>query len=152
MAKRVKATPKKKEKREVLVYCGERVPVFSAKVLQLFKDAKGNKYHYSGIKGVYVGECYAAIDEQMKIRPEIVPPEEAFALSTKDRIEAEAQMLIVRDWRAERKKAMELKRPHANITRAIDLLRPFYLGLNDLDRRRFAGYLRNEMSKRKRKK
>ena len=77
--------------------------------------------------------------------------ENAFRWSDKEETECYAQKEVVRNYRAELKKEMLIKKPHADIARAIQLLRPFYRSLNHIDQRRFANYLQNEMSKKVKK-
>lgn len=132
-----------KAKKEIVIYCGERVGHFG-EIFQLFKTKKGKAMHFKGIKRVWVGDCYVVTDGTMKINPESV---DGFAMGMEDANEAEAQREVVRHARAEKKKAMELKKPNAKIVAAIKLLRPFYRSMNHIDQRRFTQYLQNEMSK-----
>jgi hypothetical protein len=136
-------------KKQILMYHGERVNHFGA-IYQLFKSQKGVDSHYSGIKNVGIGSCYAQEPGgKMKIRPELVEPPKGFVMSEKDELEAEAQREVVRHARAEKRKAMELRKPNQRIVQAVDLLRPFYRAMSHVDQRRFMGYLANECSKKK---
>lgn len=115
----------------------------------LFKDIKGNKFCFKGIKQIWPGDIYEMnSDETMKIRPQSCESQDNWEFSLSDKNEYEAQKEIVKYQRLERKKKMELKRPHQDIVTAIALLKPFFKNLNFMDSERFLNYLRNETSKR----
>jgi hypothetical protein len=134
-------------KRKVM-YCGERVGHF--RVGQLFKDKRGKEYSYRGVKRVWPGCVYEiSSDNKIDIRPKEISCD--WEMSEQDRLEMEANKVAVTAYRLERRKAMELKRPHKDIVKAVELLRPFYRNLGHFDQARFVGYLRNQMSKGKRK-
>ncbi len=136
---------KKCAKKVIAIYLGERISALSY-IYHSFKDRKGREYHFRGLRSVRVGDCYEIIDDKIATRPKAV---EGFPLTEEQEAHCDAQRVVVLAFRAAQKKAMQLKRPHEDITRAIGLLRPFYLGLSELDRRRFKEYLGQEMSKKK---
>ncbi len=130
------------------MYLGERVG-FSGKVIQAFKDEKGEEHFFKGIKSVYFGDVYEMKNETMSGKPAQV--ESDWKPTEKDRLEYEAQKIVVRSYRQERQKEMKVKKPHANIARAVELMRPFYIPLSNLDRRRFIAWFENELSKKVKK-
>lgn len=127
------------------MFLGERVG-WNGKVYQLFRSKDGKEHNFSGIKRVYFGDVYEMIDEKLKIRPESV---DGWEPTDKDRREYEAQKLVVTASRQANRKAMEIKRPHAEVVKAVDLLRPFYRALSHVDQRRFMEWIANECSKKK---
>lgn len=130
----------------VLMYHGERADTWRGKIWQCFRSKDGKEHSFSGIKNIYFGECYAMLDSKMKIRPEAVPGWEP---TEKERTEYEAQKLVVRQVRQSRLEAFKLTRPHKDVLRAVELLRPFYRALTDSDRNRFMKWVSNECSKKK---
>lgn len=148
MAKK-KASEVKGEPEE-FVYLGERVFGYNRRISQVFKNAKGKEILFSGIRGIMPGQVFWITDGTIKTRPEPIE-EPSIEMSEKDWIEYEAQKAIVKIERLRRKKAMNLKAPHPDIKRAIDLLRPFAANLSSIDLRRFAEYIQNEISVKKRK-
>lgn len=128
-----------------VMYLGERVNVF--KIGQLFRDKRGKDYWYRGVKGVWFGSIYEIDDkESIKIRPAEVDAA-GWEPSEKDRAEWEAQKAVVKAFRLEKRKAMQLKRPHADIVKAIQLLAPFWRSLDRFDQERFSKYLANELQR-----
>lgn len=132
-----------------VMYMGERVHHFN-KIFQLFKDKRGREYNFSGIKGVWFGDIYEVNDNKMQVRPKSVDAK-GWEPTEEERHEYEAQKLVVRAKRLERQKEMNIKKPHADIVRAVDLLRPFYLSLHRFDQERFMRWVANECSKRKKR-
>lgn len=140
-----------------LMYHGERVN-WRGEIIQLFRDRKGEEFYWSGRKHVYFGEIYEstkkgrskAADHVMARNPKMVV-DETWSATEKDRAEYEGAKVACTDARAQRKKAYELKKPHKDLVRAVELMRPFYLSLTDNDRRRLIGWFANECSKKRRK-
>lgn len=130
-----------------VMFHGDRVDVFR-KPYQLFKDKAGAEHRYSGIRGVAFGRVYATEDGKMKIHPEALTPA-PWEPTDKEWAEYEAQKIVVSEWRQSRRKDMALHKPNPKIVQAVELLRPFYLSMTDLDRRRFMGWVGNECSKKK---
>lgn len=131
------------------MFHGERVG-FSGKILQCFRDRTGKDHNFTGIKWVYFGCVYPMVGDSMKRKPEEIEVED-WKPTENDRNEFEAQKLVVRAKRQAMKKAMDLKKPHDDITRAVGLIRRFYVGLDNLDRRRFMDWFANECSKKGKK-
>lgn len=129
---------------KTVMYLGERVTMMGS-IYKLFVDKKGETYHYSKIKHVWLGSCYEITnDGKMKRNPESV---EGWEITEKERVEAEAQKLVVTAHRMTKRKAMQLKKPHPDIVKAMNLLGRFYRSMSKWDRQRFVDYLENEMSK-----
>lgn len=132
-----------------VMFIGERVS-WRGKVIQVFKDKKGEEHVFSGIKNLWFGSVYKIEDNKMSVKP--TPIESDWKPTEKDEIEYESQKIVVRAHRQSKLKALKLKKPHANIARAVELIRPFYWHLPSLDRRRFLEWFENEISKKVKKK
>lgn len=130
-----------------VMFHGERVDHYG-RLTQLFKERNGKEAVFTGIKGIYFGEVYLMTDNRMNRKPESIE-NPAWDPAEKDRLEYEGQKIVVRNWRANRRKDMQLKKPHPKIVTAVDLLRPFYQTMGEIDRRRFMGWVSNECSRRK---
>lgn len=135
---------------KTVIYHGEHLTHFG-KIYQLFKDKKGIEYNYTGVKMVWPGLCYELLPgDKMNRRPnQITDYRRVFEMTENDWVKSEAQKIAVKGFRLEQRKAMEVKKPHLDITTAINLLKPFYRGLSRFDQKSFVSYLENEMSKRK---
>lgn len=132
-----------------LMYHGERV-YYNGKVYQIFKDRKGEKFNWSGIKRVWFGSVYESTktgdEHRMSRRPvEIETPD--WEPTEAERLEYEAQKIVVTASRQERRKAIVLKRPHDDLVRAVKLMRPFYKALSNFERQRLMEWFANECSK-----
>lgn len=142
-------------KKELVMYHGERVHSWTKKVYQLFKNKKGKEYQWNSIKGIYFGSIYeierkADGSSSMLTRPkEIEEPWRQWEPTEKERLEYEAQKAVVTAQRQARLKEFKLKRPHKDLTKAVELFRPFYRALTDNDRRRLVEWFANEASKKK---
>lgn len=136
--------------KKLVMYLGQRVN-WAGEIYQEFKDREGNSYAYQSIKGVYFGEVYPLLPgDKMNRNPKAV--ETDWLPTEQDRREYEAQKIVVAAKRQERLKAMKIRKPHPDITRAVGLIKPFYLWLNNLERRRFIQWFENECSKKPPKK
>lgn len=132
-----------------VIYCGPRV--YASSICHLFVDEKREHYYFGNMKFVYIGNCYKMLaGDKMKRRPESIDPA-PFQLTEKELRECETQKLIVKAFRDERKKAMQLKKPPEKITVAINLLRPYFQSVTWVDQKRFLAYLQQEMSKKGKK-
>lgn len=132
-------------------YLGERVGI-RGKVIQSFRDTLGELYHFSGIKGVFFGSWYEMLEDgKMHRRPKELSGDEP---SDKDWKEFETNKIGVKAFRLQSRKAMQLKKPHEDIVRAVALLKPFYQSVDRFTQKRFMDWVCNEMSKpnKKRKK
>lgn len=134
------------------LYIGERVTGFG-EIVQAFKIENGEVLHWTGVKGLWVDESYEVEvkptgGHTIKMRPDRVEEKDRrLFMSDKDKIEYEAQKIAVRGQRERRKKKMELSKPHADIVKAIQLLKPFARSLDYIDLDRFMGYVKNQLSK-----
>lgn len=133
-----------------VIYCGERVDMIG-NIKQLFRDEEGNEFCYTGVKRVWPGSCYEISDDEKIQRKPTEVEANGFEFTPKDRAEYEAHKLVVSATRALRRKAMAIKKPHPDIVRAINLLRPFYRNLGRFDQDRFSKYLCNQMSRKAKK-
>ncbi len=134
---------------KLVMYLGERV-YWNEKTYQLFKDQKGNEYKYSGIKRIYFGEVVKLLPgDKMEVRPKTIDTE--WKPTESEEKEYEAQKLVVRALRQEKLKAYKIKKPAANLTRAVKLFRPYYRLLNNIDRGRLISWFENECSKKGKK-
>lgn len=138
----------KKQKKVLVMYLGERISVIG-KVAQVFKDKRGEEHWFSGIHRVYFGDVYTMVDDRMSRKPVSVDSE--WKPTDMDRLEYEAQKIVVRAHRQAKLTAMKMKKPHADITRAVALVRPFYWHLSTLDRRRFLEWFANACSTKEKK-
>lgn len=130
-----------------IMFMGERIHF--GKIVQFFKDAKSIPHHFSGIKNIWFGSVYEMNDDKIKVNPTAI--ETDWVPTDEERDEYEAQKLVVRAHRQARKKAMDIKKPHEKIVRAVELIRPFYLSLHNIDRRRFMEWFANECSRKGKK-
>lgn len=138
-------------KKVEVIYVGERADPMWNKIWQTFRNAKGELYRYQSLKNIYVGECYWTFDDgKIKTRPEKVEKPK-LSLTDQERRDYEAHKEIAKQVRLERRKAMELKRPHPDIVKAINLLKPFCINLGPSDLSRFTQYLKEQLGKRKSK-
>lgn len=131
-----------------IMYHGERVYRF--RIQQLFKDKRGKEHYWTGIKYVQFGSIYEAEkkDKHFSLdRKPLSVEVKGWEPTEQERLTYESQKLVAKARRQENRKAMELSRPHNDITRAVNLLRPFFRQLNRIDQERFSSYLSNEMSK-----
>lgn len=136
-------------KKKQVVYMGEVLKDhgFSQSIFQRFRDKEGKFYHYVGIKRIWPGSTYQMEPgDKMNIRPERIYDSD-LGLTEAEEIEMEAQKIAVRQYRASRRKEMDLKKPHTDIVRAIALLSPFVRSLPRFDQDRFLKYIFNEASK-----
>lgn len=136
-------------KKVKVMYHGERVNHFD-KIYQVFKSKDGKTHNFTGIKNIWFGSVYVMEKDTLKRKPEAI--ETDWQPTDQEREEYEAAKIVVKATRQNKLKAMKLKQPHQNIVRAIELIRPFYLHLSNLDRRRFIEWFENECSKKKGKK
>lgn len=137
-----------------VMYHGERAFPISGKIVQVFKDRKGEEHCWSGVKGVYFGYVYEAEKKGTEITIRMRPAEievKGWEATQADHDQMEANKILVKEIRARRRKDLEYKKPHADIVKAIELLKPFYRGLSKWDAQRFTDWLSNECSKPKRK-
>ncbi len=127
-----------------VMYVGERVH-FSGQIVQAFKSKDGTEHFFARTKGVWPFECYKMVNQTMKaVKPERAGDWEPSELV---RHEFEQNKVIVTARRLEMRKARDIKKPHQNLIRAVELLRPFYRGLNRNEQRLLTEYLLNEISK-----
>lgn len=140
----------KTSKQVQVIYLGEQVDIIGH-INQVFRDKKGKVFKYNGVKGVWPGSCYL-IDvnpdgsSTIKTRPESVEKPK-IEFSEKDRLEYETNKEIAKHQRLLNKQAMDIKKPHEDITRAIQLLKPFARSVSNIDLNRFMGYLKNQLTK-----
>lgn len=130
----------------LVMFLGERADNFDG-INQLFVDKKGEKHLFRGLKYVWFGNVYEMTDGKMKVRPEAV--ESDWTPTEEQRLEYEAQKLAVCAIRERRKKKNLSRKPHKDILRAVELLRPFYKPLSKWDRERLTDWLTHQLSKAK---
>lgn len=141
-------------KKVPVMFLGERIRGWSHKIEQLFKAKDGKEFFFSSIKRPWFGTVYemdlkADGSASMAIKPKEVECD--WEPTEKERQEFEAQKAVVISERQARQKAMQLKRPHDDIVRAIKLIRPFYRALPEVNRRRFMEWFANECSRKGKK-
>lgn len=144
-----KAPAQKRPKIEPYIYLGQRLSQYGGRVQQIFNNAKGtDEIVFRSVKGIYPGGVYEfdVANGVMKTRPERIWDSKITLTEAQER-EFEAHKIVIKGWREERKKAMQINQPHANISQAIRLLKPFMKRLSYTDRRRFMEYIHNEASK-----
>jgi len=132
------------EMKKQIMYHGERVN-FTGKVVQLFKEKRGEEHLFKGIKGVWFGSVYEMVNDTLKLKPKEV--ESTWEPTELERKEYEAAKIVVRGHRQNILAAMKVKKPHADISKALELIRPFTWHLSSLERRRFMAWFENECSK-----
>ena len=133
------------------LYLGERVDYIGG-INQVFRNKKGKFCHYTGVKGVYFGESYMVTKEgQIKSSWPEQPKKQTLLPTEQDKLDYESHKELAKDARARRKKAMDLKKPHQDITKAIALLKPFARSMDNITLRRFTGYIENQLSRRSKK-
>lgn len=133
-----------------VVYLGERMETFG-KITQVFRSARGRVFRYSGIKGVGFGDNTAVTkDGRIAVRPK-VSEERKIAVTPEEEAEFSAHAQIVKHERARRRKQLELKKPHPDLVRAIQLLAKFTGRMDRLELSRFCQYVETELSKKGRK-
>ncbi len=140
---------KRKNLRKVM-YHGLRAHALTDKLYHIFKDKKGKEFHYTGnFRFIYPGGIYwQLVGERMNVRPESAIDME-WVWTEEDRKQYEAHKEVCKQVRLERRKQLELKRPHPDITRAIMLIKPFVNGIGMTDQERFFRYFKNQCTKRK---
>lgn len=131
-----------------VMYVGERVSQMG-KVYQLFKNKRGKTFPFSGLRYALLGHCYEMAKDQTLKTNLSAAGVEGWEMTEAEHIECEAQKQVVKTHRLKKRKAMELKKPHTDIVRAICLLRPFVRSLDLWDQKRFMDYIANACSKRK---
>src|ERR1035437_5962160 len=136
--------------KKAIMYHGERLTGFADKIQQLFKSKDGKEIYFSGIKILWFGCVYEMENNTLKIRPQEIKA--TWDPTEKEKQEYEAQKIVVMQRRQARLKEMKIKRPHADIVKAVELIRPFTWHLSELDRRRFFEWFRNQCSKKAKKK
>lgn len=133
-----------------LIYHGQRVG-FAGNITHLFKDKRGKEYRFRGVKNVFIGDVYEMNDDEtMNVRPKSVDAK-GWSLTDAEQTEYEAHKEIVKHQRLLNQKAMQLKKPHIDIVRAINLLKPFFRQLDRINQDRFVSYLKNELSRKAKK-
>lgn len=132
------------------LYLGERVSAIG-NIHQVFKAPMCGELFFKGIKQVHFGDSYEydRANGTMKTRPKQIKGR--LKASIKDEHTYHAQKEIVKLQRLKNRKALEIKKPHKDIDRAIELLRPFTNGMGSIDLHRFVEYLENRLSKGRRK-
>jgi len=134
------------------VYLGEQVDIMG-NISQLFRNKKGEFAKYSGVKPLFFGESYLISKKGMiKSRMPPQPKKQTLFVTDRDKMAYEANKEIAKNERLLRRKAMELKKPHQDIVKAIALLRPFVYELDSMNLHRFMKYLENQLSRKKKKK
>lgn len=135
-----------KPRRPLVMYHGER-DNHLGKIHQLFKDKRGKVYLFRGIRA-WFGEVYRLeAPDRILRRPTAI--ESDWKPTEAEEREYHSQVLIVKNMRMQNRKAMKLKRPPDDLVTSVNLFRPYYLGLNEIDRRRLLGWFANECSKRR---
>ncbi|MFA7333624.1 MAG: hypothetical protein WC130_04930 [Kiritimatiellia bacterium] len=137
------------------IYLGERVEVLSG-IRHVFRTPAGDILRFKGLRGhLWYGDIYLTSSEgSIQTRPEKAPYEPPSGLepTKRERIDYEVHKELAKDYRLRNRKAMELKKPHADIVKALELLRPFMRGADTYTLRRFAGYIENQLSKKGKRK
>lgn len=132
-----------------VMYMGERVVQYRT-IIQLFQSRDGKEHWFSKVKHPWFGTVYEMnADGTMAVRPKSV--ETDWEPTKLERSQWEAAKIVVASFRQEQRKTMKLKRPHDDITKAVNLLRPFYKPLTNIDRRRFIDWVANECSRKSKK-
>lgn len=139
---------KKKKKTVVVMYQGERLTMMQG-LTHLFTDKDGGEHCFRGIRGAIFGHCYLMVNDTMERRPTLAEAG-CWEHTEKEELVYEGAKLAVANFRASRRREMELRMPNRKIVQAVDLLRPFYLSMTDFDRVRFMRWVSQECSKKKR--
>ena len=136
-----------------VMYMGERVSFYPQKIYKLFKGRDGTEYKFApSVSGVYFGDKYQLLPkDRMEHRPKELSVDD-WQPTESERLEYEAQKIVCREFRATKRKDLELKKPHPNILKALELLRPFAMHLDETERGRLFSWLRIQCSKRKARK
>lgn len=132
------------------IYLGERLDLFG--IRHAFRGPDGKEKFFKGkIHGLIRGECYGISPkgEILKRPAQIVDCK--LRMTDKEETEFELHKELCKHWRAKKKKALNLKKPHPDISKAIELLRPFVRYSDNIELNRFVEYLENQLSKKKRK-
>jgi hypothetical protein len=130
-----------------VIYLGERIDLMYNNPRQKFRDKKGQEYYFSKIRGLFFGECVHMNPEgSMLCRPPVLEHQPIHP-TKEDALEYEAAKVAVKFYRERKKKAFEFKKPAADITRAIQLLKPYARSLDDITLGRFMGYIKNQLTK-----
>jgi hypothetical protein len=136
-------------KKEHVMFVGERVD-WRGNIYQCFKNKAGVESHFKGVKNVCFGSVYNVEDGRIARIPVAIEPP-PWHPTDKECLEHEAQKIAVYERRALNRKALQLKKPHADIAKAVELLAPFYLSMDDFTRMRFMRWFSNECSKKVKK-
>lgn len=141
----------KKSKPKIVeaLYLGESSN-FNGDVFQDFRFKDGSIHNWSGRKNVWSGTSYQVEKSGgvylMARRPkEFEKPK--LQMTSEERVKYEALKITVKAARLLKRKAMDIKRPHADIQKAIELLGPFARSLDLLDLDRFFKYIKKECVK-----
>lgn len=133
------------------LYLGERID-YVGNIRQVFRCKKGDLHYWQGIGGLCFGESYLVTkDGKIKKRWPPKPEKQTLFATEKEQLDFETQKLIVAHQREARKKFNDSKKPHRDIVRAIELLRPFVRNDDLLTLNRFVDYLKNQLTKKKKK-
>ena len=139
------------------IYLGERVEVLSG-IRHTFRTPEGRILSYKSLRGhLWFGDIYLTSKAgSIQTRPEKAPYDKSENLgleaTKQDHLDYELHKELAKDYRLRNRKAMELKKPHRDILKALELLRPFMRGADTYTIKRFAGYLENQLSKKAKRK
>jgi hypothetical protein len=131
-----------------IIYLGERLDLLGG-IQHAFRASGGRIMKFSDNlgRGLYFGDSYL-VSAAGTIA---VPPKKCerprLKITEQERLDFELQKELVKVERLKRRKALEIKKPHADIVAALELLRPFVRGADNFTLRRFVGYLEHQLSK-----
>lgn len=137
------------------IYLGERVECLFG-IRHVFRTKAGDILRYKGLRGhLWYGDIYlTSKNGSIQTRPEKAPLglDSGLEPTEQDRLDYELHKELAKDYRLRNRKAMELKKPHRDIVKALELLRPFMRHADTYTIKRFTGYLENQLSKKAKRK
>ena len=131
------------------LYLGENLKNGYGDISHQFRTSRGEIVHFKQIRGLVFGDVVFVDKDCLAVRPKTI--ESKLSPTEKERLEYGAMKEIVKHERLRRRKAIEMKKPHKDIVRAVALLRPFARGMDRLMLKRFAEYLETQLSRKTKK-
>lgn len=133
------------------LYLGEELG-FGGGIFKKFRTHKGEITYFSKVSGVIFGGAYAWNGKEgtMPRRPEPVYDSKLEA-TDQERREYEVNKLAVTAKRLQKMQILKDKKPHPDIVKAINLLKPFVRGMDFFTVHKFLDYVFNECYKKGKK-
>lgn len=141
----------KPKKLYVAIYLGEELN-FRGAIYKKFRTESGELIRFSKISGVMFGRSYAWSEAagSMSRWPEQVF-DSGLEVTDQERKEYEVNKLAVAAKRLQKSQILKDKKPHADIVKAIKLLKPFVKGMDFFTVHKFLEYVFNECYKKGKK-